>query len=102
MIVIAQVHDRQRFIEGYAPAAAALIAQFGGHYLLRAPGARALEGPIPEGSSVVISEWPDVNAAQAFWDSPEYQEVKKLREGICDATVLIVEGSLAQAMETLG
>jgi uncharacterized protein (DUF1330 family) len=94
MIVLAQVHDRPRFMEGYAAAAAKLVEQFGGRYVLRAPGAATLEGVLPERQSVVISEWPDLAAARAFWDSPEYREVAKLREGICDAQVLLVEGNL--------
>ena len=40
---------------------------------------------------MVISEWPDKAAAKAFWDSPEYQEAKKLREGIADVQVLLIE-----------
>lgn len=94
MIVLAQVHDRQRFLEGYAVQAAALVERFGGRYRLRAPGARCLEGSLGDGRSVVISEWPDLASARAFWDSPEYRQVAALREGICDAQVLLVEGDL--------
>ena len=42
---------------------------------------------------MVISEWRDRDAAQAFWNSAEYQEVKKLREGIADCQVLLIEGA---------
>lgn len=91
MIILARVHDRERFMAGYAPAAAALVARCGGKYVLRAPGALCLEGNIGEGQSVVISEWPDMAAARAFWDSPEYQQIKQLRDGICDVEVLLVE-----------
>jgi uncharacterized protein (DUF1330 family) len=41
----------------------------------------------------VISDWPDKATAQAFWDSPEYQQVKKLREGIADCQVLLIEAA---------
>ena len=91
MIILARVHDRDRFMAGYAPAAARLVEQFGGKYVLRAPGALSLEGTVGDGRSVVISQWPDRAAAQAFWDSPQYQEAKKLREGICDVEVILVE-----------
>ena len=94
MIVLAKVHDRQRFIEGYAARAAELVTAFGGRYRLRAPGALSLEGDLPDGQSVVISEWPDMAAARAFYASPEYREVAKLREGICDAQILLVEGEI--------
>ena len=78
------------FWQDYAPAAAALTEQFGGEYLLRAPGAEVLEGDHP-GGSVVVSKWPDKAAALAFWHSPEYAEAKQLRKGVADCQVLVVE-----------
>ncbi|MYJ25604.1 MAG: DUF1330 domain-containing protein, partial [Holophagales bacterium] len=52
LIVTAQLHDRKRFLAGYAPAAAALTERFGGEYVLRAAGAEVLEGEHPGGSIV--------------------------------------------------
>lgn len=92
MIVTARVHDREKFIAGYGAAAAALIPQFGGEYLLRGPGAECLEGSFGEGASMVISKWPDRAAARAFWNSPAYAEVKKLRAGLADVQVLLIDG----------
>jgi uncharacterized protein (DUF1330 family) len=91
MIVTAKIHDRDRFIAGYGAAAGKLVEAFGGRYLLRGPGATLLEGSFGTGASVVISEWPDKATAQKFWDSPEYQEVKKLRAGIADCQVILIE-----------
>ena len=59
--------------------------------MIRAPGAMALEGIEDENNSVVISEWSSKEAAENFWNSNEYQEVKKLREGIADCYVLVIE-----------
>lgn len=92
MIVLAKVHDRDKFINGYGKAAAGLIPKFGGEYLLRAPGAQMLEGDFADGASVVISKWPDKDAALAFYNSDEYQEVKKLREGLSDTQIHLIEG----------
>jgi uncharacterized protein (DUF1330 family) len=94
MIVVAKVEDRERFLAGYATEAARLIEQFGGRYLLRAPNALTLEGAISDGCSVVISEWPDLESARRFWDSEDYRKVVELRQDICDAQVLLVEGQL--------
>lgn len=91
MIVTAKIADRDAFIKGYGAAAAELVARFGGKYVLRAPGAELLEGGFGDGASMVISEWSDKAAARAFWDSPEYQEVKKLREGVAQCQVLLIE-----------
>lgn len=92
MIVTAAIRDRDAFIAGYGAAAAALIPQFGGEYLLRGPGAECLEGSFGEGASMVISKWPDRAAIRAFWNSPEYAEAKKLREGLADVQVLVIDG----------
>lgn len=91
LIVSATVTDRERFLRDYAAAAAQLVAQFGGRYVLRGPGAQLLEGGFGDGGSIVISEWTDKAAALSFWNSPEYQEVKKQRDGIADVQVLLIE-----------
>ena len=49
-----------------------------------------MEGAHP-GGSLMVSKWPDKAAALAFWNSSEYQEVKKLRNGVADCQVLLVE-----------
>ena len=90
LVVTAQIHDRERFLAGYAAAAAELTERLGGEYVLRAPGAEVLEGEHP-GGSVVVSRWPDRAAALAFWNSPEYAEVRRLRDGIAACQVLLVE-----------
>lgn len=91
MIIYARIHDREKFINGYAPAASKLVAEHGGTYVMRAPAAELLEGSVESGGSVVISEWPDKESALGFWNSPEYQEAKQLRNGVADVEVFLVE-----------
>jgi len=91
MIIHVKILDRDKFIHGYASAASTLMEQFGGRYIMRAPGADVLEGDMDPGASVVISEWPDKAAALRFWNSDEYAEVKQLREGIAEARVVVIE-----------
>jgi uncharacterized protein (DUF1330 family) len=93
MIVIAKIADRDVFINSYGAAAGKLVEQFGGKYVLRGPGAELLEGDFGDGASMVISEWPDKAAAKAFWTSPDYAEVKKLRAGVADCQVLLIESA---------
>jgi len=93
MIVTAKIADRDAFINGYGMAAAKLVEQFGGKYVLRGPGATLLEGDFGDSASMVISEWRDKASAEAFWNSPDYAEVKKLREGIADCQVLLIEAA---------
>jgi len=93
MIVIATIkpEDRDAFITGYGAAAGALVDKFGGRYVLRGPGAKLLEGQFGDGAGMVISEWPNREAVETFWNSPEYEAAKKLREGLADVQVLVID-----------
>lgn len=91
LIVTARIGDRAAFLSGYAPRAAELVQRFGGRYVMRAPGGTVLEGEGEDGVSVVISEWPDRAGALAFWNSSEYTEAKRLREGLAECHVLLIE-----------
>ena len=95
MIVRCVIHDRDKFISGYGLEAAKLVEQFGGKYLIRAPGGIPLEGIESTNNSVVISEWPSKEKALEFWNSKEYQDVKKLREGIADCKVIVIEADIS-------
>ncbi|WEK42206.1 MAG: DUF1330 domain-containing protein [Candidatus Sphingomonas colombiensis] len=91
LIVTATVSDRDAFMAGYAPAAAALVERFGGRYRMRAPGAQVLEGEFGNGGSIVISEWDDREAALSFWNSSEYTALRALRQGIATCQVVLIE-----------
>jgi uncharacterized protein (DUF1330 family) len=91
MIVFAKIHDRDAFIRNYAVPTAQLLAKMGGEYVLRAPGVTALEGGLFEGTSAVISKWPDRAALDAFYTAPEYQVLKAERAKTSDAHIMVVE-----------
>jgi uncharacterized protein (DUF1330 family) len=93
MIITARVHDRPVMLE-YASATAALVAEFGGRYILRSRDAELLEGEFGDGGGVLIIEWPDRAAARRFWDSPAYAALKAFRAGKATVRVLLVEGTL--------
>ena len=43
--------------------------------------------------SVAISKWPSKKHALRFWQSTEYEELKKLRQDLADVEVMIVEST---------
>ncbi len=92
MIIIAELDDPKGFRD-YAVAAANLIGKFGGEYMIRgAKQSVLLEGDWPDAEKVVVSKWPSMEAAQEFWNSEEYAEVKKLRIGKARVKVRLIEG----------
>jgi uncharacterized protein (DUF1330 family) len=93
IVVNVVINDPAAF-RAYGSANAALVARMGGTYLVLGPEGETLEGE-PMVGKKVISQWPSKAAALAYWHSPEYQEIRKLRDGICDAQVMLLEGFTA-------
>lgn len=98
MIVLGTVHDRAAFGAGYAAKLPALYEKFGGRYLAigGGPALTFLEGP-EDFASFVVAEWPSKEAALAFWNSPEYAELRDARidGGWGDFQVFLVDGLAA-------
>jgi uncharacterized protein (DUF1330 family) len=90
MIIEAEIHDRERFA-AYAQAVAPLVAEFGGEYLVLGGVHVPLEGEFG-GQRFVISRWPSREAAERFWHSERYAEIRKLREGTGRFRVILIEG----------
>lgn len=91
LVVTAHINDREALMaSGYPQASAEALTQYGGNYLVRAPGGAVLEGEGRDGGSVIVSEWPDRAAALAFYNSPEYSAAKVLRKGLADISVTLV------------
>jgi len=91
LFVRARVLDPKQFalyVRGVGP----LTAKYGGHYRVLGGTQTVLEGDWTEDWRIVISEWPSREAALTFWNSSEYVELKKLREGAAEATVLLLDG----------
>lgn len=76
----------------YREAAGPAVAAYGGRYLARGGETVTLEGNWnPE--RIVVAEFPDLESAQRWYASPEYQHAKSLREGICTMEMIAVAGT---------
>lgn len=76
----------QEYVHSNGPA----FAKFGGRFIVRGGPFRAVEGA--SRSRNIVIEFPSYEAALACWDSPEYQAVKKKRDGHAIAEIIVIEG----------
>ena len=89
MIIRADITDPEQFIK-YAKRAPALIEEYGGRYRCMRGQVEQLEGN-PDNRKIVVSEWPSMEAAQSFWHSDDYAELKQVRNGAAEIDVHLVE-----------
>ena len=86
--IVAQlkVHDPAMF-QRYREAVTPLVDRFGGRYRVRGAELEVLEGdwPFPR---LTIIEFQSRDAARLFYDSPEYQKIRPLRQKSVDGTVV--------------
>jgi uncharacterized protein (DUF1330 family) len=75
----------------YTAAVPATIAQYGGRFLVRGGAAEVLEGEWPPLRRVII-EFPSVEAARAWWDSPEYELPRSMRRAASNGRLILLEG----------
>lgn len=68
-----------------------VVERFGGRFLARGGRTLNLEGAGFDGR-VVIIEFPDMAAAEAFYRSPDYQALKQRREPFGSVEFIAVEG----------
>ena len=93
MLVFGEIFDREKF-GAYVAAItrSGLYPKLGGYYEAITPALDVFEGEPPPGRGVVISRFPCLEAAQTFWQSPEYAEIIPLREGVAEFEVLVLPG----------
>jgi uncharacterized protein (DUF1330 family) len=90
LIVETDITDPEQY-EHYKAASPGAIAAFGGRFVVRGGEMDVLEGDWTPKRLVVV-EFPDLETAKRFYESPEYQEVMKLREGAASLNMVAVEG----------
>lgn len=90
VIVQISVHDAQTY-ERYKQLAPPAIAKYGGRYLVRGGATHVLEGTW-QPPRLVLLEFPSVEQAQAWWNSPEYAPAKALRQASAHTMMLLAEG----------
>jgi len=77
--------------KSYASMVVATIEKFGGRFLTRGGANHVLEGEWPQRRRVIL-EFPTVEAARSWYDSPEYEKPKALRIANSNSRLLLLEG----------
>jgi uncharacterized protein (DUF1330 family) len=90
IIVETDITDPEQY-EQYKAASPGAVAAHDGRFLVRGGEIAVLEGDW-EPKRVVVLEFPDLEAAKAFYESPIYQEAKALRDGAAKLSMVAVEG----------
>jgi uncharacterized protein (DUF1330 family) len=86
-----RVIDAERYPE-YARQTPAVVEKYGGRFLVRGGRYEEVEGSWP-GRRLIVIEFPDVEAAQRWYRSAEYQELAKLRQRYAETDLVFVEGA---------
>lgn len=90
IVVSVDVKDPVRY-EDYKRMVPPTLPPYGGRFLVRGGTVQVREGKWAP-RRLVILEFPSVERAQAWYDSPEYAGAKALRQATSSADLLIVEG----------
>ena len=84
------VTEPQRF-QTYADQVPAIIAQYGGAYVVRGGAPERVDGPEPP-ERLVVLRFESREAARAWRQSPEYRAILPIREATSTSRVYIVDG----------
>ena len=89
LIADVDVTDQAGF-QKYASQVPATMAPFGGHYIVRGGKVTSLEGDAPH--RVVVTEFPSLEKAQAWYNSPAYSAIRPIRQAAAESRLFLVEG----------
>jgi uncharacterized protein (DUF1330 family) len=89
LVVDARSSDPERMAE-YRRLAQIAVENHGGRYLVRGAPYETLEGSW-QPQRLVMLEFPSMEAAHGFYDSPDYRAAREARAGVSDFDMLLAE-----------
>ena len=84
------VTDPERYKE-YVRRDTPIVEAHGGRFLIRGGASETLEGATKDRH--VVIEFPDMEAARAFYHSDDYREVSRIRQAAAESDLILVEGA---------
>ncbi len=91
LIVDTDLTNPDRY-EDYKRQAKPLAEQYGGEYLVRGGTMDLKESALWSPKRMVVVRFPSTEKAQAFYNSPEYQQILQISKESARRTVVLVEG----------
>jgi len=88
---VREVRDQETLVE-YRRRNTDAVAHHGGRFVVRGGEAELLEGAW-DSLRIVVMEFPDVEAARAWWESEEYAPLKAMRREASDTNIILVAGA---------
>ena len=86
-----KVNDPEAYSE-YVKQSSQTVEKYRGNFLVRGGEMEILEGECPY-PRVVVIEFPSVEAAREWYNSPEYEGPKSIRMATAEANLVLVEGA---------
>src|SRR5215475_7336813 len=90
-VVQGEIKDEPRF-QKYREAIVPFISRFGGRLVAAYGSVAVLEGEHDD-RPVVMFEFPSMDAIHAYWNSPDYVPIKKLRDGAAALNIWAFPGA---------
>lgn len=87
-----QIHDMALY-EQYRAQVPAIIAHYGGRYLVRGGAVEVVEGDLSAQRQVIL-EFPDMTSLKAFYFSKEYAPLIAIRQRAATGSIVLIEGYL--------
>ena len=77
--------------EAYRQGVPTTVAAYGGRYLARGGATQKLDGDRTPNRCVIL-EFPSMEQFRAWWDSPEYQPMRAIRERTTRSDLVVTQG----------
>ena len=91
LIAEIEVTDLDGYLKEYAPKAQKSLEAFGGRTLAAGQGVTAIEGAPPK-RRVVVMVWDSLEQIEAWRNSPQYKEDRKIGDKYATFRIFAVEG----------
>lgn len=100
---IAEIHITDRtWVQRYVQNVTQMVERHGGRYLARSSNAEKWEGDRALPQIFLLVEWPSREAAQAFYESDEYQPYLKERLNGSKSEMVLVTGEDVAKVAKIG